>query len=298
MRGTEYAELAAFLAIAEESNFRRAAQRLRMSPSSLSHSMRDLEERLGARLLNRTTRSVSPTEAGATLFSRLSPAFAEIAAAVEGVQHFRDRPAGKVRLNMPRAAAEVVFVPGSGRFAQQYPEIRLELITDDAFVDIVAKGFDAGVRLGEFVQRDMISVRLTSDVRFAVVASPSYFASRRHPATPRDLHDHACVNFRFAHNGELFPWRFAKGGESLEVSVDGPITTNDVNVSLAAALEGAGLFRTLEAQVAEHIATGRLVRVLEDWCPSYPGLFLYYPSRRQMSPALRAVIDFFRFRET
>jgi DNA-binding transcriptional LysR family regulator len=291
MRGTEYAELAAFLAITEERNFRRAAKRLTMSPSALSHSMRELEERLGARLLNRTTRSVSPTDAGATLFSRLSPAFAEIAAAVEGVQAFRDRPAGKVRLNMPRVAAEVVFVPGSGRFAQQYPDIRLELITDDAFVDIVAKGFDAGVRLGEFVQRDMISVRLTSDV-----GSPAYFASHTQPITPRDLQDHACVNFRFAHSGDLFPWRFAKGDETLEVSVDGPITTNDVNVNLAAALEGAGLLRTLEAHVAEHIAAGRFVRVLEDWCPSYPGLFLYYPSRRQISPALRAVIDFFRFK--
>lgn len=295
MRGTEYAELAAFVVIAEERNFRRAARRLQMSPSALSHAMRNLEDRLGARLLNRTTRSVAPTDAGTSLVGSLSPAFAEIAAAVEAVHAFRDRPAGTVRVNMPRAAADIIFVPASTRFAKAYPDVRLELTIDDEFIDIVAGGFDAGVRLGEMIQRDMVAIRLTPDVRFAVVGSPEYFASRPRPVSPRDLRDHACINYRFARSGALYQWRFSKDGESLEVSVDGPITTNDLNISLSAALEGAGLARMLEAQVADHLATGRLIRVLEDWCPSSQGIFLYYPSRHQMSPALRAVVDFFRF---
>jgi DNA-binding transcriptional LysR family regulator len=296
MRGTEYAELAAFLAIAEERNFRRAARRLSMSPSALSHSMRDLEERLGARLLNRTTRSVAPTEAGANLLGRLAPAFAEIAAALEVVHAFRDRPSGTIRVNMPRPAADVVFVPALTRFTAAYPDVRLDLIIDDEFIDIVAGGFDAGVRLGELVQRDMVAVRLTPDIRFTIVGSPCYFASRPRPVTPRDLHDHACINYRFARSGAVYDWRFAKGDESLVVSVDGPITTNDLSIGLAAAMEGTGLVRMMEARVAGHVAAGRLIPVLEDWCPRYPGFFLYYPSRRQMSPALRAAIDFFRFK--
>lgn len=270
MRGTEYAELVAFVAVAEEHSFRRAAARLRLSPSTLSHMVRDLEDRLGARLLNRTTRSLAPTDAGAALLGKISPAFEEIAAAVDAVRTFNDRPSGTVRVNLPRAAAEVIFAPASGRFGQEYPAVQLELTIDDGFVDTVASGYDAGVRLGEFVERDMVAVRLTPDLRFAVVGSPDYFASRSRPMTPHDLRDHACINHRLDRSGALFRWRFAKGSESYKMAVEGPITTNDLTIGLTAAIEGAGLIRTLEAQVARHVEAGRLVQVLEDWCPSIP----------------------------
>jgi DNA-binding transcriptional LysR family regulator len=292
MRGAEYAELAAFVAVAQERSFRRASVRLGLSPSALSHTVRELEERLGAKLLNRTTRSVAPTDAGLSLLDRLAPAFADIAGAVEAMSAFRDRPSGTVRLNLPKLAAQMALAPAFGRFARAYPDVRLELTVDDGLTDIVAGGFDAGIRPGERVQRDMVAVRVTPDLRTAVVGSPDYLGSRPRPRTPHDLRDHTCINYRWAGSRALYRWPFEKAGEALEVAVEGPLTLNDTDLILAAALDGVGLACILESAVAGHVAAGRLVRVLEEWCQPFPGFFLYYPGRRQVPMALRALIDF------
>ena len=294
MRGTEFAKLVAFVAVAQERSFRRAATRLGLSPSALSHAIRELEERLGAKLLHRTTRSVAPTEAGLGLLGRLAPAFADIAGAVAAVGAFSDRPSGTVRLNLPRLAAQIALAPGFGRFARDFPDVRLEVTVDDALTDIVASGFDAGIRPGERVERDMVAVRVTPDLRLAVVGSPEYLASRAPPLTPRDLGRHACVNYRWEGSGALYRWQFERDGDRLEVAVDGPLTLNDSELILTAALDGVGLACTVESSVAGHLASGRLVRVLADWCPPFPGFFLYYPGRRLLPAALRALIDFLR----
>ncbi len=294
MRGADYAELAAFVAVAQERSFRRAAARMGLSPSALSHTIRELEERLGAKLLNRTTRSVAPTDAGLGLLNRLAPAFADIAGAVEAVRAVQDRPAGTVRLNVPKLAASMALAPVFGRFACAYPDVRLELTVDDGLTDIVAGGFDAGIRPGERVQRDMVAVRVTPDLRAAVVGSPGYFAARPPPRTPRDLRSHLCVNYRYAGSRALFRWMFEKDGEVLDATVEGPLTMNDADLIVTAALEGVGLACTLEGCVADHLAAGRLVRVLDDWCQPFPGFFLYYPGRRHTAPALRALVDFLR----
>lgn len=294
MRGAEYAELAAFLAVAQERSFRRAAVRLGISPSALSHTIRDLEERLGARLLNRTTRSVAASEAGEMLLGKLAPAFADIEEAVAAMSDLRERPSGRVRLSVPRLAAEVVLAPVLGRFATAYPEVRLDVTVEDELTDIVAGRYDAGIRPGELVQRDMVAVRVTPDLRIAIVGSPGYLASRGMPLTPHDLNDQVCINYRWRDSGALYKWPLEKDGVSLEVAVEGPLTMNDSDLVVTAALGGAGLACTLETRVAEHLASGRLVRVLEDWCQPFPGFFLYHPSRRQMRPALRALVDFLR----
>ena len=294
MRGAEYAELAAFVAVAQERSFRRASVRLGLSPSALRHTIRALEERLGARLLNRTTRSVAPTDAGVGLLARLAPALADIAGAVEAVGAFRDRPCGTVRLNLPRLAAHMVLAPAFGRFARAYPDVHLDLTVEDGLTDIVAAGFDAGIRPGERLQRDMVAVRVTPDLRTAIVGSPGYLASRPLPRTPRDLRDHACINYRWAESGGLYRWQFGQADAVIEVAVEGPLTLNDTDLIVAAALDGVGLACILEGRVAGHLAAGRLVRVLDDWCQPFPGFFLYYPGRRQMPVALRALIDFLR----
>ena len=296
MRGSEFADLTAFVAVAQERSFRRAAVRLGVSPSALSHSVRELELRLGVQLLNRTTRSVAPTEAGAGLFERLAPAFDDIAGAVGTVRAFRDTPSGTVRLNLPKLAAQMALAPAFGRFARAYPDVRLELTVDDALTDIVAGGFDAGIRPGERLQRDMVAVRVTPDLRAAIVGSPAYLAGHAPPRTPRDLRDHACINYRWAGTGMLYRWPFARAGEALEVAVDGPLTLNDTDLIVAAALDGVGLACILEGSVSSHVAAGRLVRVLDDWCPPFPGFFLYHPGRRQVPAALRVLIDFLRVR--
>ncbi len=296
MRGTDYAELSAFVAVAQERSFRRAAARLGLSPSALSHTVRELEERLGAKLLNRTTRSVAPTEAGASLYAGLAPAFADIAGAVKAVNRFRDRPSGTVRLNLPKLAADLALAPAFGRFARLYPDVHLDLVVDDGLTDIVASGFDAGIRPGERVQRGMVAVRVTPDLRVAVVGSPGYLASRPPPATPRDLKDHTCINYRFVGSGALFRWPFGRNGETLEIGVEGPLTLNNTDLIHAAALDGVGLACTIEDRVTHDVSAGRLVRVLEDWCLPLPGFFLYYPGRRQLPPALRALIDVLRVR--
>jgi len=295
VRPTEFAELRAFSAVAQERSFRRAAARLGVTPSALSHAIRALEERLGAKLLHRTTRSVAPTEAGAALLGRLVPAMTEIEQAVSDVGAFSDRPRGRLRLNLPRLAAEAVLLPKLGRFAQLYPEIVLGLVIDDDMADIVAEGFDAGIRAGARVHSDMTAVRLTPDLRVAVVASPTYVASRGAPATPRDLREHRCINYRWAQAGAVYRWGFEREGETLEVRIDAAITVNDTNLITMFALGGLGFAYMLEDVVAEHLAAGRLVRVLDDWCQPSSGFHLYYPGHRHIAAPLRAMIDFFGF---
>ena len=289
MRGTEFAELTAFLAVAKERSFRRAAKRLGFSPSALSHTIRELEERLGTRLLNRTTRSVSPTEAGLALFNRIEPAIAEIESAVGAFGDFPLRPSGRLRLNLPRVAAHLILAPVLGRFAQAYPNIRLELTIDDNFTDVVAEGFDAGIRIGEDLQQDMVAVRLTPNLRLDIVGAPSYFAKREAPQTPRDLKNHVCINYR-----RTTRWPFTGPDGPIDVVVEGPLAVNDTDLMLEAALGGGGLACLPESFVAWHIEAGRLVRVLEAWCRPISGFFLYYPGHRHTPIALRAFIDFLR----
>jgi DNA-binding transcriptional LysR family regulator len=296
MRGAEFAELRAFAAVAQERSFRRAATRLGVTPSALSHVIRALEERLGAKLLHRTTRSVAPTEAGAALLGRLVPAMAELEHAVREVGAFSDRPRGRLRLNLPRLAAEAVILPRLGQFTQLYPEIILDLIIDDSMADIVAEGSDAGIRAGSLVQGDMTAVRLTPDLRVAVVASAAYVASRGAPQSPYDLRDHRCINYRWANDGAVYRWRFERAEEVLEVRIDAAITVNDTTLITRCALDGLGFAYILEEVVVEHVAAGRLVRVLDDWCQPSSGFHLYYSGRRHVSAPLRAMIEFFRLK--
>lgn len=297
MRAVEFSELRAFAAIAEERSFRKAAARLGVTPSALSHVMRTLEARLGAKLLHRTTRSVSPTEAGAVLLGRLVPAMAEMEHAVSEVGAFSDHPRGRLRLNLPRLAAEAVIIPRLAQFTQLYPDIVLDLVIEDAIADIVADGFDAGIRSGEHVHGDMIAVRLTPYLRAAIVASPMYMASRRAPVTPHDLQEHRCINYRWGHDGALHRWAFKREGEAIEIRVTPSVTVNDTNLITQLALEGLGFAYLLEDVVAEHLAAGRLVRVLDEWCQPSSGFHLYYSGGRHMSSPLRAMIDFFQYKE-
>ena len=291
VRGTEFAELTAFLAVTKERSFRRAAKRLGFSASALSHTIRDLEERLGTRLLNRTTRSVSPTEAGLALSNRIGPAIAEIESAVGAFGDFPLRPSGRLRLNLSRFAAQLILAPVLGRFAQAYPKILLELTIDDALTDVVAEGFDAGIRNGERLQQDMVALRLTPNFPMAIVGAPLYFAQRAAPQTPRDLKDHACITYRWATTGALHRWPLNGPDGPIHVAVEGPIVVNDLDVILEAALGGGGLACLPERLVTRHVETGRLVRVLEAWCVQIPGFFLYYPCHRHTPIALRTFID-------
>lgn len=291
MRGAELNELIAFAAVSEERSFRRAAARLGYMPSTVSHAVRDLEQRLGVRLLNRTTRSVSPTEAGGKLFAALAPALNVISAAVVNLGDSLGRPSGTVRLSVPRVAAVMALAPAYARIAKKYPEVTLEVSVNDGFVDIVAGRFDAGIRLGESLGRDMIAVPVTHPMRTAVVGAPEYFASHSPPESPRDLLHHQCIGYRQIASGALYRWEFERNQEILALAVSGPLVLDDVDLIVRAALEGVGLAHVIESMVIEQLRSGRLVRVLEDWCPPFPGFFLYYPSRRHVSGALRAVID-------
>jgi DNA-binding transcriptional LysR family regulator len=293
MARDEFGVLAAFVAVAEERSFTRAARRLGVSPSALSHAIRGLEERMGVRLLARTTRSVAPTEAGAQLFARIRPAFGDIHHALDEVSGLRDRPAGHVRVLLPRSAAMIALVPKLAQFARDYPEVVLDVNTGDSRVDLVAAGFDAGIEIGEFIQKDMVAVRVSKDLRMAVVGSPKYFAAHPRPKHPRELLDHACVNFRQGSRG-VYRWEFDKGRQSLTVAVNGPLTVDDPEISVRAALDGVGVVLALEHHAAPFISSGKLVRVLEEWCPPFPGYFLYYPSRRQQPAALSALIKTLR----
>ena len=282
-------DLAAFAAVAARLNFRRAAVDRGVSPSALSHSIRGLEERLGVRLLNRTTRSVTLTEAGAQLVAQVRNAFDDIDAALESINRFRDSPAGVLRLNVPRAAV-LLLTPIITAFVQQYPDVKLEIVTDDALVDIVAAGFDAGIRFGEHLAQDMIAVRIGEEQRFAAVGAPAYFARRGTPTTPHDLQRHSCIRQRFP-SGAIFRWEFEKDGAPLDVDVQGQLTLDDAGLMLRCATAGAGIPFVFEKEAESLLQDGRLSRVLEDWCPRFPGMFLYHPMRRQMPAALRAFID-------
>jgi DNA-binding transcriptional LysR family regulator len=289
MTPASLADLQAFAAVARLRSFRRAADELGVSPSALSHTLRALETRLGVRLLNRTTRSVAPTEAGDELLVKLSPALLNIQDALDHVNKFRDSPLGTLRINAPRAAVEWVLTPLVARFLADHPGMRVDLVSDDSFVDIVAAGFDAGVRFGERIQQDMVAVPLGPPQRFVIVASPTYVAANGAPACPRGLQQHRCVRIRFP-SGAAYRWEFAKGDEKLEVDVDGPLSTGDMHVMVQAAEVGLG-YAYVYAQYAEPaLAAGRLVTVLDDWSPSISGFFLYYPSRKHLPAGLKAFI--------
>ncbi|PBC24517.1 MULTISPECIES: LysR family transcriptional regulator [unclassified Mesorhizobium] len=296
MRGSEFTELKAFSTIVEEGSFVRAAARLRVSPPALSQSIRQLETRIGVRLLNRTTRSVSATAAGDALFLRLAVAFDELESAIADVHAARDRPAGSLRINVPRVAAMRFIAPILGDFQRSYPDIALTVIVDDTLADIVEGRFDAGIRLGERLEKDMVAVKLSEDLQMAAVAAPAYLENRAVPRHPQELHQHQCIKFQWPDGGNLYRWEFARGKRVLEIAVEGSLTVNDTELMLNAVLDGVGIAYMFEYQVRPWIEQGRLVRFLEAWSPSFPGFCLYHPSSRQVPPALRAFIDFVRAR--
>lgn len=289
---TDFAALTTFVAVAEERSFTKAAKRQGVTPSAISHAMRTLEEGLGVRLIARTTRSVALTEAGHQLLGRLRPALNEVSESLQAVSGARGRPAGRVRLLVPRLATSVI-APKIGEMLRQYPEIVLDITSDDTRRDIVADGFDAGIHLSEYIQKDMIAVRVSPDHRPAIVASPDYLDPRSKPKVPRDLLQHRCINFRHGSAG-LYRWEFEKGRRSLSVAVTGPLIVEDTELVLRAALDGVGFAFLPEHDVAPHLAEGSLIQVLQDWCQPYPGFFLYYPSRRQQTAAMEAVISSLR----
>jgi DNA-binding transcriptional LysR family regulator len=290
------ADLAAFLAVARERSFTRAAARLGVSPSALSHTVRRLEERLGVRLLTRTTRSVAPTEAGERLLATVGPHFEEIEAELSALSELRTRPAGTIRITTGEHAAETILWPAVAKLLPSYPEIHVELSLDSGLADIVAGRFDAGVRLGEQVAKDMVAMPVGPELRMACVGAPAYFDRMPRPETPQDLAGHDCINLRFATSGGLYAWEFEQGGRALNVRVEGQLIFNSPRMILHAALAGFGLAFLPEDQVNSAIAEGRLVRVLEDWTPPFPGYHLYYPSRRQHSPAFALLLEALRFR--
>lgn len=292
MRGREFVELQAFLAIAEHGSFSLAASKLGMSRSVLSQIIRELEERLGVRLLNRTTRSVAPSQAGERLLARLRPALADLAGALDDVATLAGRVTGVLRLNSSHWAASHVLAPLVGPFLAEYPDLRLEIVADDRLVDIVAGRFDAGVRLGEKVERDMIAVKLGGPLRMVAVASPDHVARHGRPLHPRDLTAHRCITTWWPTDLTPYHWEFEKDGVALEVAVDGPLAVNEPAVAVQAASAGTGIAYLFEHQVARELESGALVALLEDWSPSFPGFYLYHPSRRHTPPALRALIDF------
>ncbi|NSY18630.1 LysR family transcriptional regulator [Neorhizobium sp. AL 9.2.2] len=283
-------DLVAFATVARECSFTRAAAILAMSPSALSHAMRGLEERLGVRLLARTTRSVSPTEAGERLLRSLNPALAEIEDGLQAMAEWRDNPSGTVRITTFAYAARIVLLPKLPGFLLANPDVRVEVNIDDGLTDIVAAGFDAGIRLGETVDKDMIAVKIGPDLRTVVVGTPSYFERYPPPLTPYDLDRHACIGYRLKTSGGLLPWEFQRGDKDIKIRTRGPLVANDGDLPAAAVRAGAGLGYIMEHDVAEDIASGKLIQVLADWCPRFPGFHLYHPSRRQSPPALRALI--------
>lgn len=285
--------MAVLAAVAAHRSFRAAAKELAIAPSAVSHAVSSLEESLGVRLLARTTRSVAPTEEGRRLLERLHPALDEIGIALEAVIDARHRPAGNLRITAPRFASDILLAPRIGDFLNAYPDITLEIASEDGFIDIVEQGFDAGIRLEERLDADMIAVRISPQIRTVIAASPAYFARHPVPVHPRDLATHRCIRRRFS-NGTIYRWEFEKEGQELVVSVNGPLIVNEDRLALLAALNGTGLAYLVNMRVDDEVAAGQLVRVLEDWCQPYAGPFLYYPSRRQLRPAMRAFIDFFK----
>jgi DNA-binding transcriptional LysR family regulator len=289
-------DLLAFLAVARERSFTKAAAKLGVSQSALSHTIRGLEEKLGLRLLTRTTRSVSPTEAGERLLHTAGPRLEEIEAELEALSELREKPAGTIRINAIDYVADTILWPKLAKFLAQYPDIKIEITIDYGLTDIVAQQYDAGVRAGEQVAKDMIAVRIGPDMRMAVVAAPSYFGERSEPKTPQDLIGHNCINLRLPTHGGLYAWEFEKGGRELRVRVEGQLVFNGTYQMLNAALAGFGLAYVPADLAQPHLAKGRLRRVLEDWCPPYSGYHLYYPSRRQHSAAFALLVDALRYR--
>lgn len=289
-------DLVAFLSVARERSFTRAAAKLGISQSALSQTIRNLEARLDVRLLTRTTRRVAPTEAGERLRQAIGPRFDEIESALTALNELRDEPAGTIRLTAIDYAADTLLLPKLREFLPRYPDIAVEVIIDYGLTDIVAQGYDAGVRAGEQVARDMIAVRIGPDMRMAVVGSPRYFETRPFPETPQDLTGHRCVNLRLPTHGGLYAWEFEKDGRELSVHVDGQVTFNGTMQMLHAALGGLGLAYVPEDLARPHLEAGTLKRVLADWCPPFPGFHLYYPNRRQSSRAFRLLVDALRYR--
>jgi DNA-binding transcriptional LysR family regulator len=296
MARENFNDLVAFLAVARERNFTRAAAKLGVSQSALSHTIRDLEARLGVRLLTRTTRSVSPTQAGERLLHTIGPRLDEIDAELAALSEFRDKPAGTIRVTATDYAADTILLPKLAKFLRQYPDIKVEIIVDYGLTDIVAERYDAGVRAGEQVAKDMIAVRIGPDMRIAVVGAPAYFKNRSEPRKPQDLIGHNCINLRLPTHGGLYAWEFEKDRHELKVRVEGQLVFNGTFQMLNAALAGFGLAYVPEDLVLPHLRKGRLKRVLEDWCPPYPGYHLYYPSRRQSSAAFTLLVDALRYR--
>ena len=296
MARENFNDLLAFLAVARERSFTRAAAKLGVSQSALSHTIRGLEERLGVRLLTRTTRSVSPTEAGERLLHTVGPRLEEIEAELEALGELREKPAGTIRITATEHAADAILLPKIAKLLREYSDIKVEIVIDYGLTDIVAQRFDAGVRSGEQVAKDMIAVRIAPDMRLAVVGSPSYFKDRSEPKKPQDLIGHNCINLRLPTHGGLYAWEFEKGGRELKVRVEGQLIFNGTAQIVNAALAGLGLGYLPEGTVQPYLARGRLKRVLADWCPSYPGYHLWYPSRRQSSAAFALLVDALRYR--
>jgi len=294
-RGT-FNDVLAFLAVARERSFTKAAAKLGVSQSALSHAIRELETRLGLRLLARTTRSVAPTEAGERLLHAVGHKFDEIDAELAALSELREKLAGAIRITAGEHAAESILWPAVARLAPDYPDIRIEIVVDQGLTDIVAERYDAGVRLGEQVAKDMIAVRIGPDMRMAVVGAPSYFAKRRKPRTPHDLTEHNCINLRLPTYGGLYAWEFEKGGRELKVRVEGQLVFNTVGLRLKAALAGLGLACIPEEQAQARLESGELIRALADWRPPFPGYHLYYPSRRQPTPAFALLLAALRYR--
>jgi DNA-binding transcriptional LysR family regulator len=289
-------DLVAFLAVGQERSFTKAAARLGVSQSALSHTIRGLEERLGLRLLTRTTRSVAPTEVGERLLHTIKPRFEEIEAELAAVSELREKPAGTIRITATEYAADVILLPKLAKLLPAYPDIKVEIAVDYGLTDIVTERFDAGVRSGEQVAKDMIAVRIGPDLRMAVVGAASYFKTRPEPDKPQDLIEHNCITLRLPTHGGLYAWEFEKDGRDLRVRVEGQLTYNTTAQMLNAALAGLGLAYVPEGLAEPHLARGRLKRVLEDWCLPYSGYHLYYPSRRQATPAFTLLVEALRYR--
>ena len=289
-------DLVAFLTVARERSFTRAAAQLGLSQSALSHTVRGLEQRLGLRLLSRTTRSVAPTEAGERLLRSIGPRLDEVDGELAALSELRDRPAGTIRITAGEHAAQSVLWPAVSRLLPRYPDVRVEIAVDYGLTDIVAERYDAGVRLGEQVARDMVAVRIAPDMRMAVVGAPHYFAQHAPPTSPQELTAHNCINIRLPTYGGVYAWEFERDGHELKVRVEGQLVFNTIALRLDAALAGLGLAYLPEDQVRPHLAAGRLVRVLEDWCPPFAGYHLYYPSHRQHTPAFALLIEALRWR--
>jgi DNA-binding transcriptional LysR family regulator len=289
-------DLVSFFAVARERSFTKAAARLGVSQSALSHTIRTLEENIGVRLLTRTTRSVAPTEAGERLLRNVGPRFDEIALELAGLSDLREKPSGTIRITTGEHAAETILWSALCKMLLRYPDVKVELAIDYGFTDIVTERYDAGVRLGEQVAKDMIALRIGPDMRMAVVGAPSYFAKRAKPKQPQDLTAHSCINLRLPTRGGVYVWEFEKRGRELNVRVEGQLVLSNLGLRLKAALAGVGLAYLPEDQVIKPVADGRLIRVLEDWCAPFAGYHLYYPSRRQQTPAFAVLVDALRYR--